>query len=381
MRVLFTYSAVGVGGDAIQTLALVAALRAGGHQVELVGPNPVRPYDFVSPMFGVPNFAYHFIPRPFLEFVIEFCLQFVTLYRARALIRTQKFDLVFHRGHIYDLVGVPIAQMARCPLVVLLDAPHGEEWDMIGKSYNRRLNHFAMERLTRQATLITTISQFSREYFLGLGVPPEKVLVQPNGVSHAQLQRGLIASREFSPFRSQDTAVVGFVGNFTPWHRVDLLLDAIKRLQLRGSVHFKAVIVGNGSTLRECRSLAERLELNPYVNWVGEVPHAEAFRRIEEFDVAILPNTLCTGSPLKLLEYAALARPIMAPDLPNIRDIFEHGKDIWLFEPGNPTALADGLETLRLQPEFARELGRNALEKMRNHTWEENVSRILEALS
>lgn len=377
MNVLFSYSAVGVGGDAIQTLALVAALRSGAHEVVLVGPNPVRPYDFVSPMFGIPWWLRRFLPLPVVEFTVDFGIQFVTLWRAAAATRTKRFDLVFHRGHIYDLVGGTIAKMAGCPLVVLLDAPHGEEWSMIGRPYHRRLNHFAIRRLVDRASLVVTVSEYSRQYFLNLGLPPSKVVVRPNGISREQLQQGLSVAREFPPFRSKDKATVGFIGNFAPWHRVDLLLEAMKRLELRGSVPYEALIVGHGAKFSECHSLSEKLGLQPHVTWTGPLPHPEAFGRLAEFDVAILPHTLQTGTPMKLLEYAAMARPIMAPNLPNIRELFEHGKDIWLYEPGNSTAIADGLEMLRRQPEFARELGKRAQEKMHRCTWEASVAEIL----
>lgn len=381
MKVLFTYSVVGQGGDAVQTLAIVQALRNLGHEVHMIGPHLIRPYDFVNPLFDLPKWIYTKAPRWFRELVIDLGLGFITLWKARRWLKLHKADMIFHRAHIYDIVGSGLAKAAGCPIVALLDAPYAEEWSMVGKKYSKRLHDFTLRRLAKNVALCVTISQFAQHYFLEFGIPSEKIVVQPNGISEKELQEGMLAIREYPPLKRHDQVIIGYIGSLTPWHRVDLLLEALQRLLARGQSCYRLVIIGKGWKFDECQKLCSSLELQEYVQWVGPLPHEEAYKRIKEFDIAVLPHTLHTGTPIKLLEYAAMGRPIIAPDLPNIRDVFEHNKNIFLFEPGNPTALADAIEILHRNPDYARKLGQAAQDMVKNHTWEKNVMQILERLA
>ena len=67
---------------------------------------------------------------------------------------------------------------------------------------------------------------------------------------------------------------------------------------------------------------------------------------ISSFDIALQPEVTAYASPLKLFEYMALSRAIIAPDAPNIREILTHEVDALLFEPDNPKSLASAIRTL-----------------------------------
>jgi glycosyltransferase involved in cell wall biosynthesis len=98
---------------------------------------------------------------------------------------------------------------------------------------------------------------------------------------------------------------------------------------------------------------------------------------IGDFDIAVLPGTLPTGAPMKLVEYAAMARPIVAPDLPNLRECFVPGVEIRLVPPGDAVALAQAIRDLCANPHRAREMGRAAQERVRSLTWEQLAGQIL----
>ena len=84
-------------------------------------------------------------------------------------------------------------------------------------------------------------------------------------------------------------------------------------------------------------------------------------------------------SPLKLFEYMAAGRAIVASDLPAIREVLRHEVNALLVTPGDSTAFAQGIERLLADGELAARLARNALNDVDDYTWSRRAER-LEAL-
>ena len=81
--------------------------------------------------------------------------------------------------------------------------------------------------------------------------------------------------------------------------------------------------------------------------------------------------------PLKLFEYMAAGVPILATDLPSIREVLRHGENAWLIPPGDPKALAEGIRHLLENPELARRLAERARGDVQKYTWKHRAETIL----
>jgi glycosyltransferase involved in cell wall biosynthesis len=169
------------------------------------------------------------------------------------------------------------------------------------------------------------------------------------------------------------------VGSLSPWHRVDVLLDALRLLRDHRPQdrRVRLVTVGRGSEEAALRARAHTLSLDELVEWRGALSHDDAVRAMLEFDIAVLPSTLPTGAPMKLSEYAALARPIIAPDQANIRDLFADREEIVLVPPGNPESLAQAIRSLAADPARARGIGQAAQRRVAERTWERAIDVLL----
>ena len=101
------------------------------------------------------------------------------------------------------------------------------------------------------------------------------------------------------------------------------------------------------------------------------------------FDIALQPRVVPYASPLKVFEYMALERAIVAPDVPNIREILTDGDTALLFDPERPGAFQHCIETLTRDPELRRSLGRQARRRLieRDLTWEGNAARVVDLAS
>ncbi|MBI2053858.1 MAG: glycosyltransferase family 4 protein, partial [Candidatus Staskawiczbacteria bacterium] len=125
--------------------------------------------------------------------------------------------------------------------------------------------------------------------------------------------------------------------------------------------------------------------------FLGHKAHKEIPLYLKAADVLVLPNpaTLSSGagkkevkiskyytSPLKLFEYMASQRPIVASDLPSIREILDE-KSAVFFEPGDSEKLGQGIKKIINDENLAKSISVKALEKVREYTWEKRAKKIL----
>ena len=103
--------------------------------------------------------------------------------------------------------------------------------------------------------------------------------------------------------------------------------------------------------------------------------------RLEPADVLVLPNPATAvseryTSPLKLFEYLAMGRPIVASDLPAFREVVRHRENALLFEAGSAPALAAAVRAVVGDPALAASLGRRAFETAHDYSWDARAGRL-----
>ncbi len=380
MRILLTYVTVGRGGDAVQVLALADAARSLGHDVTVVGAHPIAPYTFDT-VGGRVKSLIRRLPW-WVRDLFEFGFALRATWRASRAAGRQGVDVIIHRASAYDAGAASLARRLRVPLVLYLDTHLEVERAFRGEGYWRPPHARAMRALGRAADVIATPSRAVADYYVALGLPADRIEVVRNGISERLLRMGREMADLHPPLADAGQCTLGFVGSLSRWHGVDLLLDALRHLgdgpQANGvRPVFRLVIVGRGAEDEALKTRARALGLEGAVEWRGALSHNEAVRAIGEFDIAVLPSTLPTGAPMKLSEYAAMARPIIAPDYANIRELFTEKEEILLVSPGSPRALAQAVRALVADPSMARRMGRAAQRRVEGYTWERAVDQLL----
>ena len=73
----------------------------------------------------------------------------------------------------------------------------------------------------------------------------------------------------------------------------------------------------------------------------------------------------------------AAGAPIMASDLPSLREILRHGENAWLVEPGSPSALAEGMRSLFCDRLLLGKIAKEAQQDAEKYTWKRRASAIL----
>jgi glycosyltransferase involved in cell wall biosynthesis len=230
---------------------------------------------------------------------------------------------------------------------------------------------------------IVAISEGLKREFVALGLPPERCLVAPDGVDlskYAHLPHRSQARRLLG--LSSDRPIVCYTGHLYAWKGVYTLVESAILLP-------EAVFVIVGGMPEDVDALrqfaAQRHADN--VQLVGHVPPREVPLYQSAADVLVLPNSAgekisaLYTSPLKLFEYMAAGRPIVASDLSSMREVLIDRANAMLVEPDAPRALARTLNVVLADPGLQRRLAAQAQMAVQAYTWQRRTCRIVRFLS
>jgi glycosyltransferase involved in cell wall biosynthesis len=235
-------------------------------------------------------------------------------------------------------------------------------------------------RVWRQADGYVTITAALAQALTGRFGDRPHLLVAPDGVRQDLLQ-------EKTPPAPAGRPVVAYAGHLYPWKGVDVLIRA-----LAGIPEADGLIVGGHDgepDLARLRTLAATMGVAGRVTFTGLVPPHEVPARLAAASCLVLPNPPSAASstftsPLKLFEYMAAGRPIVASDLPAIREVLRDGANAVLVAPGDPEALARGIRQVLGDPAFASRLAAAARTDAAGYTWErraETLERLFEEVA
>ncbi|MFL1381183.1 glycosyltransferase family 4 protein [Nocardiopsis protaetiae] len=200
------------------------------------------------------------------------------------------------------------------------------------------------------ADLVVTLGEAMRADIEARGVPPERLLVVPNAVDESFLEplpSGAAVRQEWGI--GAEEFVVGTTTSCYGYEGLDTLLEAVARMRGKGE-RAHALIVGDGPELAALRARAEELGLAGAAHFPGRVPAGRVREHHAAMDVFAVPrrdDRVCrVVTPLKPVEAMAGRLPVVASDLPALREIVEPGVTGELIPPGESAGLADVLTKL-----------------------------------
>jgi glycosyltransferase involved in cell wall biosynthesis len=232
--------------------------------------------------------------------------------------------------------------------------------------------------LLSQADAIVCVSQVSAIYLHSLGVPLQRIHVIPNGVDPASFQPA--AGPTSQPAR------LAYTGTLAPWQGVAILIEAMPAiLAAFPGAELHLIGPGKGQQLKGLLKLAAKLGLGaPAICFCGPLPAEQIAEQLRAAALCLAPlayndrNVVQGCCPIKVLEYAATARPIVAADLPVVRELLGEG-EARFFQPGDAADLARQVIDLLSHPEAAWAMGERAARRVRGYfTWERAGRQLLE---
>ena len=232
--------------------------------------------------------------------------------------------------------------------------------------------------LLRMVDSIIVISNGLKDFYVNKGVSSDKILVAPDGVDIAefQIKKGKEECRKELNIPI-DKKIVLYTGHLYNWKGVQVLADAAKQLK------DDELVVFVGGTEKDIKKFKKKNIHIKNILIVGYRNHCEIPCWLKAADVVVLPNnseediSRLYTSPMKLFEYMASGTPIVASDLPSVREILNE-KNAILVQPDSSQALSEGISRALSDREFAHAISSQALLDVEKYTWESRVKSILD---
>lgn len=246
-----------------------------------------------------------------------------------------------------------------------------------------RSNRWLYQRLMKRLAAVVVITRQLKDLVVAEGIDAKKVIVAPDGVD---LDAFMISEtkqqcRERLGLPS-DKRLVVYTGHLWPWKGVYVLAQAAAFLPADCLVVF---VGGMEYDLEQLKHFVTDRGL-PHIRFVGLQPPTDIAYWLAAADCLVLPNSgqkeisRRYTSPLKLFEYMAARRPIVASKLPAILEILNERNAI-LVEPDDPKALAAGIEQALKNEAFSAMMVKQAFADVQGFTWQRRVQGILSALA
>ena len=244
--------------------------------------------------------------------------------------------------------------------------------------FDRRASFFS---LCRRAYRIVTISGALQNTFLQHGFDEKKVIVAPSGVdlgTFAISVEKTVARHELN--LSEGKSIVLYTGNFTTMGEDKGIADIITALREVPEVLFIAA-GGSERDQERYRTLAWEKGVGERVLFFGHAPQSKLALYQQAADVLLMPfpdtpHYRNHMSPVKMFEYMASGRPIIASNLPTIREVLNDTNAV-IVPPGDPHALAEMISSLLHDPKRAVALALKARENVEQYSWKNRAERVM----
>lgn len=249
--------------------------------------------------------------------------------------------------------------------------------DLFFEAHSFPKNYFLYSLFFKRLKGIIVITRKLKDFFLRKGIAENKILVAPDAVDIKIFNVGSSMFEARGKLNlPKDKKIVLYTGHLYSWKGADTLAKASEYLPKDTEIYFV------GGTESDKRNFQPRTSNFERIKVVGHRRHSEIPYWLKSADVLVLPNTAKEEiskywtSPIKMFEYMASKRPIVASDLPSIKEILNEDNAI-LVKPDDPKALAEGIKKVLESPELAERISAKAFQDVQQYTWEKRAEKIL----
>lgn len=374
------YGAVTEGGTATLHNGKIAGLHKLGHKVSYVSSGPMVMDTKVKYYYVPYNNLLRNLPEiPAIWYNGRSIREFLNI------MEIEKPDFIYKHHHDFHYGGSEIKKKTGIPFILHIDGVTTWVKEKWGKVYNHRLLKISEEIEIYNSDAIVVPSQNLKNQVLDLfDVPEHKIFVAPNGVDNDMFYPEISGDRIRKKYNLADKFVFGFTGTFGDWHGVDVMAESVKHV-IKKIPNAFFLFVGDGNLRPKLDDILNRDNVSNYAKITGFMPYKEIPEFLSASDVLLAPSVNNPdvpffNSPVKLFEYMAMEKPIIATDVGQQKDVFQNEVNSLVVKENNPKHLADGMirlyENKDLRDKIALGARKDAIEK---YDWKVNAEIIIDA--
>lgn len=375
MKILYHHRIASKDGQYVHIEEIIRALEAEGHEIVLAAPEAINRKQFGESSNFIKSIRT--ILPGFMHELMEFMYGVLDYFKLKKKIKLHKPDCIYERYNLFFPSGIWAKKKFNIPLILEVNAPLYEErkqHDHIGFDW---LADWSERFVWNNADYVLPVTEVLADKVRAKGVPAENVVVIPNGINREQFST-IQDSREAKQSLGFDgKLILGFTGFAREWHGLDRVLDVMASNQMEDWLF---LIVGDGPVRQSLEEKASRLGISDSIHFTGIVDRGRIPDYVSCFDIALQPDVVAYASPLKLFEYLALGKPVLAPSRPNIREVLSDGVNAMLFDAEDDEDFCAKLKQLcqsETQRDELGDAGRNLIHE-RGYYWDHNATKIIQ---
>jgi len=383
MDILYHHRTQGTGAEGVHIAYIIKGFRDLGFAVHVVSPNDADPVKTAgsnpyTKKGGVKSKLFTALSRSLPQFffeVLEIAYNLIAYLKLNHVISHRNIRFLYERNAFFLFAGACLAKKYKVPYIVEVNEVAGEK--RVRKQFFVNMAKAIEHYIFNRADAIIVVSDFLKEKIRERGINGAKVYVMPNGVDTALFN----PARVHNHLRDQwgidkHTVVLGFIGWFVAWHNLELLIEVFSQIVKNENVAL--MLIGDGVLKERLQQMAQDFGVTHKVIFPGAVPYEQVPEYIAMMDICVIPGSNEYRSPIKLFEYMAMEKPVVAPRLKPIQDVIQDGQEGILFSPDDRESLQQSLEFLIDRHEKHTMVGQNARNKIiAKHTWRKNAEQIV----
>ena len=324
------------------------------------------------------------------------------------LMTGKKPDVIYQRLTLFNYSGAYLSNKYKVPLIVEYNGSEvwvQNNWGTDGLKYSKLALDMEEYVLTSADTIIT-VSQVLQDELIERGYDKGKIVFYPNCIDERVYDYKNFQDEDKATLReklgfNQSDKIFTFIGTFGAWHGVEFLANSIVHLvqnhkEELDAHNVKFLLIGDGLLGEKVRSLLGTQEIKNYVKLTGLIPQKEAPIYLSISDCFLSPHIKqkgkFIGSPTKLFEYMAFAKPIIASNLDQIGEVFTNklyaneldkfdsikNESAIVYEPDNYEDFIKSILFVATKGNEIENIGKNAYKMaMEKYTWDVHVDKII----
>ncbi|MDP3085855.1 MAG: glycosyltransferase family 4 protein [Rubrivivax sp.] len=375
MKILYHHRTASKDGQAVHIEEMITALRELGHEVMVVAPQAPTGAGMGGEVGWVQQLRAR-LPKAVYE-ILELAYSALAYVRLARAAKAFAPDVIYERYYLFLLACLMLKRRRRIPLLLEVNAPLVDERMRFGGLGLPWLARWAEGLAWRGADVVLPVTQVLGGHVSQRGVPAERIVVIPNGINEAHFSAAPTIAAAKAALGWDGALVLGFTGFVRDWHGVDRVLHWMASTDAPANA--RLLVVGDGPARADLEALALELQLGERVRFTGVIDREHVPAHVAAFDIALQPAVVPYASPLKLFEYLALGKAIVAPRQPNIEEVLSDGSNALLFDAAAPGAFEAALTRLCADAALRERIaaGSAATITRMGLTWRGNAQRVV----